>query len=219
MRRKTKAQRWCVPCAAVNLISVCESVGVTENNQKSQTKANINSSQSVNLQVWGCGSVSPFVDPLCDHSAAQRAALLLVKPQSDALVTEYVLHHRKPSRQPTLTREEQHSENVWIYLTQESLWVSEVSLTDGAHVSSFTTLIPSGRWACMLTHNHNGLVITAACSLWAIQNDAAEHWPLPSGSSPQFSKEMSTDCRIPRARKRGKKVWTFMQTPIIPGSE
>lgn len=219
MRRKTKAQRWSVPCAAGNSISVYESVGGTENNQKSQRKANINSSQSVNLQVWGCGSVSPFVDLLCDHSAAQRAALLPVKPQSDALVTEDVLHHRKPSRQLTLTREEHHSENVWIHLTQKSLWVSEVPLTDGAHVSSFTALIPGGRWACMLTHNRNSLVFIAACSLWTSQDGAAEHWPLPSGGSPQFSEEMSTDCRTPGARKRGKKVWTLMQTPITLGSE
>lgn len=51
--------------------------------------------QSINLKVWGRGSVPPSADFLRDHGAAQGAALLPVKPQSDALVAEHVLHGRK----------------------------------------------------------------------------------------------------------------------------
>lgn len=45
--------------------------------------------------MWRCGSVPPLVNLLRDHGAAERAALLPVKPQSDAFITEYVLHSRK----------------------------------------------------------------------------------------------------------------------------
>lgn len=65
--------------------------------------------QSINLQMWRCGSVPPFVNLLCDHGAAERAALLPVEPQSDAFVTEYVLHGRKRTRQHVLR---------WPYMTR-----------------------------------------------------------------------------------------------------
>lgn len=73
----------------------------------------------------GCGSVSPFVDLLCDRSAAQRAALLPVKPESDALVTEYVLHDRKSSRQLAMRQEEYAHINASVAY-------------DDAHVCGFT---------------------------------------------------------------------------------
>lgn len=46
---------------------------------------------SVHLQVRRRGPVPPLVHLVCDDCAAERAALLLVEPQSDALVTEDVL--------------------------------------------------------------------------------------------------------------------------------
>lgn len=46
---------------------------------------------SVDLQVGRRGPVPPLVHLVCDERAAQRAALLLVEPQSDALVAEDVL--------------------------------------------------------------------------------------------------------------------------------
>lgn len=50
---------------------------------------------SINLQVRWRGSIPPIIDLVCDHSAAERAALVLVEPKSNAFVTEYVLHKRK----------------------------------------------------------------------------------------------------------------------------
>lgn len=71
----------------------------------------------------GCGSVSPFVDLLCDHSVAQRAALLSVKPQSDALMTEYVLHDRKPSHQLAFTQEKHTHINASVAYEEAHVWI------------------------------------------------------------------------------------------------
>lgn len=47
--------------------------------------------ESVDLQVGRRGPIPPLVHLVCDERAAERAALLLVEPQSDALVAEDVL--------------------------------------------------------------------------------------------------------------------------------
>lgn len=79
---------------------MCSTLFVSGDEKSRSIKANagaprLNTSYSVNLQVWGRGAVPPLVDLFCDDGAAEGAAFLPVKPQSDALVTEYMLHDRK----------------------------------------------------------------------------------------------------------------------------
>ena len=51
--------------------------------------------ESIDLQVRRGGAVPPLVNLLCDHGAAQRAALLSVEPQRDALVAEHMLQRAR----------------------------------------------------------------------------------------------------------------------------
>lgn len=128
---------------------------------------------SVDLQVRGRGSVSPFVDLLGDHRAAQRAALLPVEPQGDALVAEYVLRDRKTRQLASMQAESPRLRGF--YLTQKSPRFPELSLTDGAHVSGVAALTPSGRRACMLTAQPQRPLHHHRCGPPSSLRDAAEH--------------------------------------------
>ena len=55
--------------------------------------------QSIDLQVGRCGTVPPFVDLLSDDCPTEGTALLTVKPQSDAFITEYMLESRDGSHE------------------------------------------------------------------------------------------------------------------------
>lgn len=87
--------KFCFILALHSVLTFWNQGCTTEYQCPTYTKAPPALYQSINLQVWRCCSVPPFVDLLCDHSAAERTALLPVEPQRDAFITEYVLHIRK----------------------------------------------------------------------------------------------------------------------------
>ena len=72
-----------------------------DNYEEGVKKARVLAEESIDLQVRGGGAVPPLVHLLCDDGAAQRAALLPVEPQRDALVTEHMLQHTHSGRQGT----------------------------------------------------------------------------------------------------------------------
>lgn len=98
---------------------------------------------SINLQVWRCGTVPPFVDLLCDHGAAHWAALLAVKPQRDAFVTEYMLHRGEAT---TLV-----AYGLFLFLMGKQMItvgnkgraVNEVNISDG-HEHVWNCIVPPG---------------------------------------------------------------------------
>lgn len=107
------------------------------------------------MQIRGSGAILPVTDLLSDDCVAERTAFLFGEPQNDALVAKYVLQNKRRKVgqyfvQQVLQVSCKNKHANTVYLTEQSLRLFEIFLTDGTNVSDFTAQTPSDGRAWVL---------------------------------------------------------------------